>query len=125
MLPHVASQCVSWLFRNMEMLFSFISLHTFSLSHFQPKNNISKYFIHYVIAYERMQYLTFSLKQENQDLLEERGWAPDLTMRRANSCWYYRGSQHQCVYCVPPRTLLWPICPDISLIWGQPVHLSH
>lgn len=76
------------------MLFSFISSHTFSLSHFQSKNNISKYFIHYVTAHERMQYLTLNLRQESQDLHEEGGWVPDLTMGRANSCWYYR--EHCC-----------------------------
>lgn len=42
--------------------FVFISFHICSLSHFQSKNNTSKYFINYVIARERMQYPELNLR---------------------------------------------------------------
>lgn len=117
---------VSWLFRDMEMLFCFISIQTFSLSHFQSKNNIAEYFINYVMARERMQYPKLNLRlKKSQDLHLEDDWASDLTEVSTRLLLLQGLSAPICVQWTTQRTLPWPTCPDISMIWGQPVLLSH
>lgn len=101
------------------MLFSFISFHTFSLSHFQSKNNISKYFNHYVINSSWKNAVPDTQSQTGESGPSWGGWpGTRLDYEASKQLLILQGlSAPMCVLWTQ-RARLWPICPDICLRWN-------